>query len=84
MTERYSLLSFDSTHDAMEASRLLADLSPATMPTLREITASCGISLRLTPEREKEAVSRLGEARIPFRLHRVRGEDGFVTCEAVQ
>lgn len=47
----YALLAFVSTHTAMVAQRLLNGHVPFTvMPTLRAITHSCGISLRLAPD----------------------------------
>lgn len=48
MRARYQLLAFDSTHAAMAAERSLKTRLPVTvMPTLRQITAACGISLRI-------------------------------------
>lgn len=48
MREHYQLLAFDSTHAAMAAERALKTRLPVTvMPTLRQITAACGISLRI-------------------------------------
>lgn len=48
MRVRYQLLAFDSTHAAMAAERSLKTRLPVTvMPTLRQITAACGISLRI-------------------------------------
>jgi hypothetical protein len=44
----YYMLSFRSTHYAMLMEARLKDAVPlSTMPTLREITQSCGISLRV-------------------------------------
>ena len=45
--DEYYLLAFNSTHAAVSAEKLLsAQLEVTVMPTLRKITASCGISLR--------------------------------------
>ena len=42
------MLTFQNTHDAMGAEKLLAGHLPVcTMPTLRQVSASCGISLPL-------------------------------------
>lgn len=47
----YYMLSFQSTHAAMGAERALSRVVPVrTMPTLRQVSASCGISLRVEPE----------------------------------
>ena len=59
MTQDYVLLVFDSTHTALRSEELLSGLGARMMPTLREISASCGISLRLPPDRRDAAESRL-------------------------
>lgn len=42
------MLSFESTHAAMAWERAMEGLVPLrTMPTLRQVSASCGISLRV-------------------------------------
>lgn len=77
-SETYQLLAFESTHAAMAAERALRPRLPVTvMPTLRQITAACGISLRVE-DQDGPALSRaLGEGLIPpgeYRRYRV--EDG--------
>lgn len=55
--EHYYLLAFNSTHFAISAENYLSKSIPVTiMPTLRKITASCGISLRIEPEDYLKAV----------------------------
>ncbi len=47
-TNAYYMLSFESTHAAMAWEKALTGRVPArTMPTLRQVSASCGISLRV-------------------------------------
>lgn len=53
--KEYDLFTFDSTHYAIRAQKLLEGFSVVVMPTLREISASCGMSLRIPPEQAKEA-----------------------------
>ncbi len=59
--EQMWVLAFDSTHAAMAAQNILADLHPFVISTPRDITASCGISLRM-PESDvakaKEALAK--------------------------
>ena len=44
----YYMLTFPTTHDAMAAEKALSPQLPlAVMPTLRQVSASCGISLRI-------------------------------------
>lgn len=49
MTEQY-LISFESTHNAIAAGEVLEKSGALIIPTPREITASCGISI-LTSEK---------------------------------
>ena len=53
--DRY-IVTFESTHYALRVEKLLQDLLPVELiPTPRQITASCGLSLIL-PARHLEAV----------------------------
>ncbi|MEA4971564.1 MAG: DUF3343 domain-containing protein [Candidatus Metalachnospira sp.] len=55
--EHYYLLAFNSTHFAISAETYLSKTIHVTiMPTLRKITASCGISIRIEPENYTKAV----------------------------
>ena len=84
MTEQaYWLFAFDSPHAAIAAQKLLAECGAVVMPTLRCITASCGMSLRLTDARVEEAKQIMrGSAIDPalFRLYRVEKVDGEMRC----
>ena len=51
MNDAYLMISFENTHSAIQTERLLEPhFKVATMPTLRTVTQSCGISLRLAAE----------------------------------
>ena len=53
MNEDYLMISFENTHSAIQTERLLEQhFKVATMPTLRTVTQSCGISLRLAAEED--------------------------------
>lgn len=44
----YYMLTFQTTHDAMGAERALGAFIPvAVMPVLRQVSASCGLALRV-------------------------------------
>ena len=52
MEEKYFVISFDSTHHAIKGEKLLkeSNINVKMMPTPREITASCGLSIRFENE----------------------------------
>lgn len=49
--EEFNLISFESTHMAIKSEKLLkeVDLDIRIIPVPREITSSCGLSLRINP-----------------------------------
>lgn len=73
--EAYYMLSFRSTHYAILAEARLKDALPlSTMPTLREVTQSCGISLRVEEEHLPllfTALPKTGVPREAYTLYRV-------------
>ena len=81
--ERYWLFAFDSPHAAISAQRLLSGCGAVVMPTLRSITASCGMSLRLrdeTIERAKEIMKASTIDSALYRLYRVEQEGKETVC----
>jgi len=73
MESAYCVLAFQNTHAALSAQKALAEagLSPLMIPTLREITASCGISLRFQPEELTAVLAILGETSLDRALYRL-------------
>lgn len=60
--EEYYTMAFNSTHEAVAAEKYLGGkMSVEVMPTLRKITASCGISLRIEKENFDELIKYLSE-----------------------
>ena len=81
--ERYFLFAFDSPHAAISAQRLLNPCGAVVMPTLRSITASCGMSLRLREDQIKKAVEIMRASTIDpalYRLYRVEQEGKETRC----
>lgn len=68
MNEMY-IVSFNSTHHAMRLDKLLDEesLRATTLPTPREITASCGISIRFLYEDIEKIKSILNENNIEYK-----------------
>ena len=81
--ERYWLFAFDSPHAAISAQRLLSTCGAVVMPTLRSITASCGMSLRLRDESIERAKEIMKASTIDpalYRLYRVEQVGKETVC----
>ena len=79
----YWLFVFDSPHAAIAAQRLLADCGAVVMPTLRSITASCGMSIRIEDGQIDEAKTRMKASSLDpaiYRLYRVEQEGKETRC----
>ena len=80
----YWLFVFDSPHAAIAAQRLLADCGAVVMPTLRSITASCGMSIRIEDGQIDVARARMKASSLDptiYRLYRVEQEGKETRCE---
>ncbi|MDD4311281.1 MAG: DUF3343 domain-containing protein [Eubacteriales bacterium] len=85
--EHYWLFAFDSPHAAISAQRLLSSCGAVVMPTLRSITASCGMSLRLRDEAIEQAKGIMQASSIDpalYRLYRVEQEGKETRCTLVE
>ena len=51
----YYLLTFESTHAAISTEKLLKPAGVTIMPVPRFISASCGISVRISPDKRNAA-----------------------------
>lgn len=78
-TEFY-VIAFENTHSAMQAQKLLKPhYSITVIPTLREVSQSCGISVMLPEMEESQAVAAaqsLGLASGLYQLYHVQGDKG--------
>lgn len=68
MNEMY-IVSFNSTHHAIRSDKLFTEnnIKSTTLPTPREITASCGISIRFLYENINEIKIILEENNIEYK-----------------
>lgn len=81
----YYLFAFDSSNAAIAAQQRLKDLQVLVMPTLREISASCGISLRVPPECVERAQERIVEEKIEnWHLYRIETVDRKHLCTQIR
>ena len=53
--EEYYLLTFESTHAAISTEKLLRPAGVTIMPVPRFISASCGISVLIRPDKREQA-----------------------------
>ena len=53
--DEYYLLTFESTHAAISTEKLLKPAEVTIMPVPRFISASCGISVRIRPDKKEAA-----------------------------
>lgn len=67
--EVFYVIAFDSTHYAIQGEKTLkeTDIDVKVIPTPREITASCGLSIRFNPEHYEKVKSVLDEASLSIR-----------------
>lgn len=56
MKESFYLFTFESTHGAISSEKILEAVSPTIMPVPRGISTSCGIAIRVAPEKLDEAI----------------------------
>lgn len=74
---------FDSTHAAIAAQRLLNEVGAAMMPTLRTISASCGMSLRVANEQIERAKQLMADSAIDpalYKLYSIEQDDDGTRC----
>ena len=66
--EEYNVISFESTHMAIKSEKLLLEyeLDIRIIPVPLEITASCGLALRINPTNYREVKKILIENKIGF------------------
>lgn len=59
---RYVLITFESTHEAIKIEKALRDLDVEMIPTPRQLSASCGLSLKTYVEDLENIQVILGES----------------------
>ena len=55
MTDTFYLYTFESTHGAISTEKLLKPVGCTIMPVPRHISTSCGIAVRVEPEKFDES-----------------------------
>lgn len=84
----FYVISFENTHSAMAAQKVLKENYAITViPTLREISQSCGISVMLPPmerQQAQAAARSLGQEPGAYQLYFVQGSKENRTVECVE
>lgn len=78
----YYLITFSNTHTAIAVQKFLKDKLPFfVMPTLREISSSCGISLKITEASLEEIMALLHSFESDASMYTIYfiGADGSVS-----
>ncbi|MBO8158349.1 DUF3343 domain-containing protein [Thermosyntropha sp.] len=65
--EKYCLLTFNTTSHALKAEKVLKSMEAEflVVPTLREISSSCGLSVKVSPENMEKYYHNLVENKVP-------------------
>jgi len=83
--ETYCVVAFNSTHHAIKGEKKLQDkgVKIKTIPTPREITASCGLSIRFEPDLLHEVKEIIDEDRLDIKgIYKVKKDkSGRVATE---
>lgn len=75
---------FTTAGGAISAQKALEGVCPAVvMPVLRQVSAGCGIALRLTPEVWEQARETLAAAGVDTKFYAVTGTGTQLRCEAL-
>lgn len=62
LEQEFYVISFESTHHAIQTEkRLKSKFHIETIPTPREISASCGLSIKFSPEIFSEVIKAIGQ-----------------------
>ncbi len=59
---RYLVITFESTHKAIKAEKQLAAFDVEVIPTPRQLSANCGISLKCSIEEFEEIKESMGDS----------------------
>lgn len=85
--EEYGIITFESTHHAMAAESALKEngIYTKTIPTPRDITLSCGLSILVTPDNIDKVQSMGKEGSLKFKaLYRLVVEDGKRSLQIIE
>lgn len=76
-TTQYYMITFASTHGAISTKSYLGTTIPIViMPTLREVSKSCGIAIRVAPEHIEQAKQLMQQGSIKdYHMYYIDGKE---------
>lgn len=76
-TTQYYMITFASTHGAIASKSYLGKTIPIViMPTLREVSKSCGIAIRVSSEHIEQATQLMQQGSIKeYHIYHVNGKE---------
>lgn len=77
--KEYGLFTFDSTHYAIRAQKLLAGIEIVVMPVLREISAACGMSIKVESDVAQKALEILERETEGWHLYHILQDGKSIT-----
>ena len=86
MEEKFFVISFNSTHHAIKGEKLFKEhnLNIKMMPTPREITASCGLSIRFEEEDLEEVQSTIDSSDLSIKgIYEMKREEGVRLAQKI-
>ncbi|AFS79849.1 hypothetical protein DUF3343 [Gottschalkia acidurici 9a] len=86
MEEKFFVISFNSTHHAIKGEKLFKEhnLNIKMMPTPREITASCGLSIRFEEEDLQEVQSTIDNSDLSIKgIYEMKREEGVRLAQKI-
>ncbi len=83
--EIYILYTFDSPHSSIKAQKLLGELKPKVVPVLREISESCGMSVKIKAEHLDDSVKIMEKSGLAkWNLYKIAVLNGETNIEKIK
>lgn len=85
-TEEFGVITFQSTHHAIKGESIIKEMEIPfkTIPTPREITLSCGLSIRFDLKDLDEIIKAMEEKQLAIKgIYRYTREEGIVRLEKI-
>ncbi len=83
--ETYLLYTFDSPHSAIKTQKLLSEQNAKVIPVLRELSASCGMAVKIKADYLEESIKIMIDSTISkWTLYKIIVLNGETSIEKMQ